>query len=215
MTIIEQLITLGQEIASAGLVQGAGGNLSFREDEQLLVTRSGVWLGRLTPADFLPVALEEPREQLLARDPRPTSEASMHQVAYRARPEARVIIHAHPPNALCLGMLGWGLPAMTPDSYLRLGAHVPLIHYITPTTQALADAIEAEIRRAPALLLQNHGVLVTGRTLDEAWVRLRLLEEQAGIYLQARAISPTGPRIFTPADMAALDEMTGGKYRYS
>jgi L-fuculose-phosphate aldolase len=112
-------------------------------------------------------------------------------------------------------MLGWALPAMTPDSYLHLGGLVPLINYITPTTQELADAIEVEMGRAPAILLQNHGVLVTGPSLAEARLRLRLLEEQAGIYLRARAIAPAGPRIFSPADMAALDELTGGKYRYS
>ena len=214
MITIDQMIALGSELAGDGLVQGAGGNLSFRQGEWLYVTISGAWFERLQPADFVKIHIDEPRHDLLQRVPKPTSEASMHQAAYRLRPEAIIVIHAHPPQALCLGMLGKSLPAMTPDGYLHLGGLVPLIPYTTPTTQELAHAIEAEIVRQPVILLQNHGVLVTGPTFDEARLRLRLLEEQAGIYLQALQISPQGPRIFDAAEKAALDELTGGKYRY-
>ena len=124
MVTIKQMIRLGREVAAWGLVQGAGGNISFLKGETLRVTCSGAWLERLSAEDFVPVHLDEPRETLLARQPRPTSEASMHQAAYKVRPEARVIIHAHPPQALVMGMLNLALPAMTPDSFPAFGGQL-------------------------------------------------------------------------------------------
>jgi L-fuculose-phosphate aldolase len=64
----------------------------------------------------------------------------------------------------------------------------------------------------PAVLLQNHGVLVTGATVRQTLLRLFLLEEHAALYLDALS---TGQQIRTLSeeDMQQLDEITGGRYK--
>jgi L-fuculose-phosphate aldolase len=92
-----------------------------------------------------------------------------------------------------------------------LGAEVPLLEYVTPTTEALGTAVANKLQHTPAVLLQNHGVLVIGQSVSQALLRLTLLEEQAGIYLDALAAGT--PRIFTSEDMEELDRITDGRYK--
>jgi L-fuculose-phosphate aldolase len=207
--LVDELIEAGRQIVAAGLVRGSGGNLSGREGEQVQITRSGADLGCLQAADFVLVGMEGVGES--RPSPRPSSELSMHLAAYRARPESQVILHVHPPKAISLGMISRSLPAITPDFYLHLGSSVPLLPYTTPTTEKLGRAAGRLLQLSPAILLQNHGVLVCGRDVKQALLRLFLIEEHAAIYLDALAAGR--PRRLSPIEMRQLDEVTGGRYK--
>ncbi len=214
-TVVAGLIAAGREIVAHGLVRGSGGNLSGRVGDHVWITPSRADLGDLTETDFVPVPLQSPISNLQSPITQlplsPSSELPLHLAAYTARPEADAILHVHPPKAISLGLLGCSLPALTPDFYLHLGPAVPLVPYLTPTTKELAQAAGETLEAAPAVLLQNHGVLVAGRSVQQALLRLFLLEEHAAIYLDALAAGQ--PRLLSPADMAALDQVTGGRYR--
>lgn len=207
--LLRDLIEAGREIVAQGLVRGSGGNLSGRSEGQIWITRSGADLGMLTAADFV---LAQPGADSAQQSPRPSSELSMHLAAYDARPETEVVIHVHPPKAISLGLLGRSLPALTPDFYLHLGPSVPLVPYITPTTEQLAAGVSQTLVDNLAVLLQNHGVLVTGKTCRQALLRLFLLEEHSAIYLDALAVGEE-IRILSERDIEQLDEITGGRYK--
>ncbi len=209
--MINQLIEAGREIVEAGMVKGWGGNLSGRFRNKIIITRSGADLGQLIPADFVTIDPEQALTELKKLQPRPSSELAMHLSAYATQPKTQVIFHAHPPKAISLGLLGKPLPALTPDFYLHLGESVPLLPYITPTTDELGTAVANQLQSVPAVLLQNHGVITIGTSVSHALLRLSLLEEQAGIYLDALAVGE--PRIFTTEDFNGLDEVTNGRYK--
>ncbi len=199
MTTADALIALGQELVARGLVLGSGGNLSYRDGDVMYITRSGALLHQLAPDDFLPVPLHQPYQRPDA-PPRPSTETPMHQAAYLARPDAQVIVHCHPVNAIAWAMTGEALPAVTPDFTLYLGAQVPALPYFLPGSQALADAVTRTLPDCPAVLLGNHGVLVTGDTVDRARLRLFHIDETADICLKARAAGawrPLQPREIT------------------
>jgi L-fuculose-phosphate aldolase len=205
--MLDSLIAIGREIVQSGLVQGSGGNLSYRDGDTIHITASGANLVALTAEDFVAVTAEGQT----ASPRKPSSEFLLHRAVYATLPWARVVLHAHPPKAISLGALGRNLPALTPDFYLRLGQCVPLVPYLTPTTQEFADAAGKAIAGQRAALLQNHGVIVAGADVASALLRLQLLEEAAGIWLMALAVGE--PRALTPDDCRALDEATGGRYR--
>ncbi len=192
MSILRELIDLGQELVRRGLVLGSGGNLSYREEDRMYITRSGALLHRLSPDDFLPVALDVPYRRSPI-GPHPSTETPMHQAAYLARPDARVIVHCHPVNAIAWAMSGDPLPATTPDFTLYLGAAVPSQPYFLPGSQALADAVTQALPQCPAVLLGNHGVLVTGEDVAKARLRLFHIDETAAICLKARAAGTLRP----------------------
>ena len=206
--IQRQLIDLGQELVARGLVLGSGGNLSFREGDRMYITRSGALLHQLTPDDFLPVALDVPyRRSFIGLHP--STETPMHQAAYLAREDARVIVHCHPVNAIAWAMLGEPLPAVTPDFTLYLGPEVPSLPYALPGSRALADLVAPALAGCPAVLLGNHGVLVTGDTVARARLRLFHIDETAEICLKAKAAGALRP--LQPDEIAEIIDVYGKK----
>ena len=171
---------------------GSGGNLSLRQDDTVFVSRSGCPLHQLTPDDFLTLDLNAPYSRP-ATDPRPSLETPMHLAAYRTRPDAVVVVHCHPVNALAWAMQGQDLPACTPDFAVYLGACVPNLPYALPGSAALAEAVSAGLVEHPAVLLGNHGVLVTGDTVARARMRTLQIDETARICLQAAAAGRIRP----------------------
>jgi L-fuculose-phosphate aldolase len=192
MTLMQELILLGQEIVRRGLVLGSGGNLSFRQGETMYITRSGALLHQLDETDFLPVPLTKP---WLRPDvaPRPSTETPMHIAAYHARPQARTIVHCHPVSAIAWAMQERPLPATTPDFTLYLGPEVPVVPYFLPGSQALADAVTAALAQSPGVLMGNHGVLVCADTVARARLRLFHIDDAANICLRALAAGQLRP----------------------
>lgn len=206
--MIEQLIEAGRRIVDSGIAKGWAGNLSARYRGNFIITRSGADLGNLDQSDVVPIRPQT--SQLSLRAKRPSSELSLHMAVYRARPETQVVFHVHSPQAIAFGLLGMSLPAVTPDFYRHIGASVPLLPYMAPTTQELATAVAQVLRQSSAVLLQNHGAVVIGESVSQALLRLNLLEEQAMIYLAALAAGE--PRQLWEADMEKLDEMISRRH---
>lgn len=197
---IDELVHCGRSLVAQGWVLGRGGNLSARVDDTVIVTARGAALDRLGPDDF--VAVELPNGRVVGSG-RPSSELAMHLAAYETDATTRAVVHTHPPYAIACGVVGLALPALTPDFYVVIGDQVPLLPYVQPGSQALRDAVAAALRQASALLLQNHGMLAVGRSVDEALLRTGLVEEAACILLAAHA-SGLPVRILSESDRAGL-----------
>lgn len=176
------------------------GNLSLRlADGRLLCTPSGVHKGRLEPSAL--VALDARGEPLDAAQ-RPSSELRMHLAIYRARPDVHAIVHAHSPHAVALTIAGVGLePPPLPELVFTLGA-VPTVPYASPTTDDVAGAVLPYARAHNAFLLERHGPVALGASLDEALMRLEVVEHTAKIWLLARLAGPADP--IAPAELARL-----------
>lgn len=205
---LNSLIDFGAELVERGLVLGSGGNLSLSEGDTIHITRSGSLLHELTPEDFLPVDLNTPYRRTTDH-PRPSTETPMHQAAYLARPDARVIVHCHPRHAIAWAMQGKPLPACTPDFALHLGPEVPSLPFFLPGSHSLSEAVARALVTCPALLLGNHGVLVTGSTIAQARLRTLHLDETAHICLLAAAAGRMSP--LTSAEIEEIIATYGAK----
>jgi len=206
MRLMQELIALGQEIVAKGLVLGSGGNLSFRRNDTMFITRSGALLHQLDEADFLPVPLTEPWQRP-ATTPRPSTETPMHMAAYHARPQARAIVHCHPVNAIAWAMQERPLPATTPDFSLYFGPEVPFVPYFLPGSQDLADSVTSALAQCPAALMGNHGVLVSAKDVPTARLRLFHIDDTAKTCLLALAAGKM--RALTPEEIAEIIEVYG------
>lgn len=206
-----QEIELRQEIirvlrltAGQGLICSSDGNISARLDrERLLITPSGRYKATLRPEELIIVDGEG---HLLEGAPglRPTAETRMHLEAYRQRPDVNAVLHAHPPYATALTLVGLPLPVdAIPEVLLVLG-DVPTVPYATPGTAELGLSIREAIREHDALLLSHHGSLTVGATLEEALIALERVEHAAHTYALARALGALQP--LPPAEVARLRE---------
>lgn len=171
------LCVAGRWLYERGFAVGTEGNLSVRLDaERVLTTPCGACKGRMAPEDLVITDLEGRR---LAGDCSPSSELSMHLLFYRLRFDVRAICHAHPPIATGFAAAGRALDkAMLPEIVVSLG-YIPLAQYATPGTPDLSAALEPFVPHHDAILMANHGVVVSGPDLLTAFCRMEAVEQFA------------------------------------
>lgn len=186
-----ELCRIVAELHATGLVTSTGGNVSVRDPdgETLWITPGQRFKGDLQPESMVRIGLDG--EPLDADAGSPSSERLMHCAAYAARPEARAVVHAHAPNATILANAGLPfLPISTEAAFL---AEIPRVPFLMPGTKELADAVAAALADGPAVLMQNHGLLVAGRSLRRAADLVEIVERTSEILLGCRAVGAEPP----------------------
>ncbi len=161
------------------LTVSAGGNMSVRINEgEILITPSGRNKGLLRPEDMVRVSIDG---EVLS-DGRPSIEHRFHLALYRMNPGTNAVVHCHPLHCVALAVRGEPVRCnLTPEGAILLG-HVPMVGYFTPGSEELVEAVAAE-GRAAAMLLERHGAITQGGTLEEAYDRMEELEFQARLQL--------------------------------
>jgi L-fuculose-phosphate aldolase len=193
------LVRFGQKMAADRLVVGSAGNLSVRLGDNFLITPSGVAYDHITEAS---ICVLDAEGNLLDGEGQRSSEWPMHQRIYELT-GARAVVHTHSPFATAVSTVCEELPAIH-YTILRLGGPtVRVAPYTTFGSDGLAGHAAAALDDRAAALLQNHGAIVYGKNLDEAYDRALLLEWLAEVYWRARLIG--SPRILGQAE---LDEVS-------
>ncbi|MDQ6798680.1 MAG: class II aldolase/adducin family protein [Actinomycetota bacterium] len=185
---MDAITRLGQRVAAAGLVVGAGGNISIRTGhDEIVITPSGHCLDDLAPGDVVVVDLDG---RLKAGSATPSSELSMHLAAHRARPDTAVALHLHPAHANVLAATGHPVRLITTDHayYVR---HVVQVPYLHPGTDELAQAVAEGLGAADVVLLTHHGCLLVAPDVDLAFERAVNLEAAAAATFRALALGDT------------------------
>ena len=190
----EQLCELGASLFARGLTHGSTGNISARlPSGEIIITPTGCSLGRLEP-EQLSVLDENGQHQT---GPKPTKEIPLHLAFYATRPKhTGAVVHLHSCFATALSLLptenenDW-LPHLTPYGIMQLG-QVRLIPYHLPGSPALGEAIEGLAGKHAAVMLANHGPVVTAQTLEAAVYASEELEATAKLAYLTRALDPTG-----------------------
>ena len=198
------LIEHAQRMAPAQLNRGSAGNLSVRAVHAglsgYLITPTGMTYADLTPDDLVFIGLDGS----VRGQRKPSSEWRFHHDVYASSPEAGAILHAHSPFAVTLACLRREIP---PFHYMiaRFGGDtLRCADYATFGTQALSDAALAALEGRCACLLANHGLLVFGRSLKQAFdlgVELEALCEQ---YVLARQLGE--PVLLDAEEMRLMQE---------
>ena len=190
--IKEELVRYGIRTVQAGLVAGAGGNISAREGGTVWMKPSGFAMDDMTPDDLCGMDLESGDQVSGAH--RPTSEVNMHLGIYRARPDVNAIFHTH--SAWASGVISAGveLRPMFAEFVNDLG-RTGTVPYVTPTTQRLADAVAEKARECDTLFMVNHGVLAVGVQIKQAYYRVIVVEDAAKSLVAATIVGK--PRYFT------------------
>jgi L-fuculose-phosphate aldolase len=174
-----------------GLIAAGDGNVSARlGKDRLVLTPSGLSKGFLTPEDIIVTDLEGKK---VSGRGKPSSEYKMHTFVYAERPDVMAVVHGHPPMTVALALAGISMAqCVLSESCLVLGP-VPTAPYATPSTTEVTDGLRPIVQRATAIIMDRHGALTMGRTLEEAYNRLETLEHTAKITHAARMLGPVAP----------------------
>ena len=198
----EQLAALGASLFQRGFSVGSAGNISVRLPDGYLMTPTNSCLGRLEPARISKLG---PDWAHLSGD-KPSKEVFMHRAVLTARPEAGAVVHLHSTHATAIACIATPgqtapIPPLTPYFVMRIGRALPVIPYYRPGDGAMEPAIHAASKSAKAVLLANHGPVVSGKTLEDAVHAAEELEEAARLALLLRG---AGARELTPAQVDDL-----------
>ena len=207
-TIRREMCEVARRVYDKGLVGGTDGNISARViGDRLLISPSGSCLGLLEPGDL--VQIDHTGNVITGRG-RPSSERWMHIEAYRERPDVMAVIHAHPPATVAFTVAGLEMdPCALPEVILAFG-RVPVTQYATPATTEGAAVVRELIRQYDALVLDRHGSITVGKTLNDAFFKLEKLEHGAHTMVLAHHLGTA--RRLPPeevAKLAALRESMG------
>jgi ribulose-5-phosphate 4-epimerase/fuculose-1-phosphate aldolase len=184
----DRIVRLSRSLYERGLTAGSSGNVSVRlsDDDGWLLTPTNSCLGELDPARISRLDWEG---KLLSGDP-PSKEAFLHRSLYEARPQAGAVVHVHSTHVAAVSCLA-GLdpadciPPLTPYFVMKIG-RLPLVPYHRPGDPALGEAIRKLAGQHNAVLLANHGPVVSGPDLEGAIYACEELEETAKIFLLLR-----------------------------
>jgi ribulose-5-phosphate 4-epimerase/fuculose-1-phosphate aldolase len=198
----EAIVAAGRSLFARGYAVGTAGNLSARLDDGFLITPTNSSLGALDPAR---IAKLDADFHHVGGD-KPSKEVFMHRAFYQARPGAGAVVHLHSTMATAIGCLAepgerQPIPPLTPYFVMRIGRVLPVIAYFRPGDPAMEAAIVAEAADASAVLLANHGPVVSGASLRDAVAAAEELEEAAKLALLLRSANP---RALTPAQIEDL-----------
>lgn len=201
----ERVVETARRTVADGLVVGTSGNVSARVGDTVLVTPSGVPYDRLGPGDAVGVDLEG--RQVLG-ELAPTSELPMHLAVYR-HTDAAAVVHTHAVHATAVSTLVDEVPAI---HYMTgaLGGPVRVAGYALYGTDELARKMLDALRDRSGCLLRNHGTVVHGATLDQAYDRTAQLEWMCRVWLTAAAVPGRTPTLLPPDELRrAADKLRG------
>jgi L-fuculose-phosphate aldolase len=194
-----QLVAAGRRLGSRGLISAGEGNVSVRVGNgTILITPSGRRKDELDGDDLVIVAIAAAGGEGDS-GPRPSSDVAIHRAIYAARPDAVAVVHAHLPAAMALTLAGEiPDPGALPETALLL-PRLPFIPLATPGSEELATAIAAAFAEGEpplpgAVLLERHGAVALGETVDQAVDRLELVEVLCRTWRDALLIRAGAPR---------------------
>ncbi len=198
----DKLVALGHSLFERSLTHGSTGNLSMRTGDGFLMTPTGCSLGSLDPARLSRLDASGAH---LGGDA-PTKEAAVHLAMYRERPHDRAVVHLHAVHSVAVSVLSDtdplnALPPLTAYFAMRVGT-LPMLPFFPPGDAALVDAVGRAAARHHALLLANHGPIVSGVTLAGAADAIEELEATARLWLLVRR---ENVRPLTPQQLADLE----------
>lgn len=182
----ERIAIHGKSLFDRGLTAGSSGNISVRLPDGMLITPTNSCLGRLDPDR---ISKLNNNGDVVSGD-QPSKEAFLHSSMYRSRPNEYSIVHLHSTHSVAVSCLDGidpanVLPPITAYYVMRVGT-LPLIPYFAPGDEQLAAAVEQAARLSKAVLLSNHGPVVSGKSLDAAVNATEELEETAKLFLMLR-----------------------------
>ncbi len=186
-----ELVRFGKMLHESCLIASTEGNLSvLLEDGRVLTTPTLLCKGMMRPSDMVTVDL---CGRHMAGRRNASSEIGMHLMIYRNRPDVRAVVHAHPPTATGFAAAGLALDQpLLPEVVVGLGS-VPLARYATPGTPDLARSLEPYVGDFDAILMQNHGVVTYGPSLEAAYLKMEAVEQFAKIALVAHQLGGGRP----------------------
>ena len=172
--IKEEICAVGRKLWMRQFVDGNGGNISYRiGPNEILCTPTMISKYDLTPEALCMVDLEGKQ---IAGSMERTSEIYLHLEIYKSVPEAKSVLHCHPPHATAYAITGKVPPNMIIPEFEIFVGKVAIAPYKTPGTAEFAETVIPFVKQHNTVLLANHGTVCWADTVTHAEWYAEVLE---------------------------------------
>ena len=170
----DQITMIIDKVYRSGLTTTSGGNISIiDENDDIWVTPSAIDKGSLRASDIICVK----KDGTIEGRHKPSSEYPFHRAIYEARPDIKAIVHAHPP-----ALVSFSIVRQIPNTNVipqakNICGPIGYADYELPGSEELGAEIAKEfVKGFNAVIMENHGTVVGGSDLGDAFQRFETLE---------------------------------------
>jgi len=197
------IVACARQVYEAGIVAATDGNISHRMmTDRVMITPAGRSFANLNTDELAYVDIDG---NILNFEQKPSSELPMHLEIYRQRPEINAVIHAHPPYATAFTVTGNSLSEPILPEVVMMFGEIPTAPYATPSTQESAESIRHLIKDYDAILLDHHGAVTYGKSLEDAFYKMEKLEHAAKTVLAAKSLGI--PKVLDENQLSKLKDL--------
>lgn len=177
----EKAIWVGKSLFERNKTAGSSANLSFRHNDDIYITGSGTCFGTLSEASFSKVSLEGHHKDGI----KPSKEFPLHQMCYKKSSDIQAVVHTHSFYATLYSCIPHEykesvIPDYTPYLRMKVGT-VGLVPFAKPGSEELFNLFNERVNDSDAYLLANHGPVVPGKSIMDAFYGIEELEESCHI----------------------------------
>jgi L-fuculose-phosphate aldolase len=197
----DQITMIIDKIYRSGLTTTSGGNISIIDDNgDVWVTPSAIDKGTLRASDIICVR----KDGTIEGRHKPSSEYPFHIAIYKCRPEIKAVIHAHPP-----ALVSFSIVRQIPNTNVLPQAKnvcglIGYAPYALPGSNELGDVIADEFKKGVnAVIMENHGTVVGGKDLTDAFQRFETMEFCARTLINGSTIGT--PNYLTDAQIGEFE----------
>jgi len=177
-----ELLDIVDELYQYHIITATGGNVAVRCDDNpdhCWITPGSVFKGDLRPELMVRITLDG--EKVDPSSPAPSSEWGFHTQTLKKKPIANAVIHAHAPNATILA--NCGIPFLPISSEAAFFGDITRIPYTMPGSDELAELVSEALKTDWVVLMENHGIVVAGKSLRSASDMVQIIERTAEVIL--------------------------------
>ena len=192
-----ELIEYGRMAGDKNYTPGISGNLSARCGDMVVITSSGVANGYLAENDFAVVDFDGNAIE----GEKPSSERMLHIEFYKKRPEMNYVMHVHSPYLTAFASAGIALDDKISPEIIYCFEKIPLAEYSIPGSKELVEKTSKYFENYDVVLMANHGVIIAGKDIKDAFYKLDLCENYAKTVICAKLL---GSRILPEEEVEKI-----------
>lgn len=180
------LIYWSKRTYDKGLSPATSGNISrLTDDNNLIITASGTCAGDLGEDDIVKIDFNG---NILEGVKKPSSEKIMHIEIYKKRPDIKAIIHSHSPAITAFAVSGLEINEVIMPEFAFYFGSIPISKYYMPSSMELANNVSNLFKDKNAVLMKNHGIVVGGKSLQDAFYSLESIDAYCKTYLNSKLL---------------------------
>lgn len=168
----EEFKKTGAELLREGLIHSNAGNMSVRKGDVIYITGHGSCLGNIGCSDIVKVNLRDEK-----RDAPASVEIKVHRAVYNYDDKIRAIVHAHPVYSIVLSFDYEKIVPVDVEGQFYI-PEIPVLFSCAETigSECVQEKLPELLARNRIAVVRGHGVFSTGKTLDEAYAYISVLE---------------------------------------